>query len=105
MAVTNLTPMDVADMMARGEVLLIDVREPHEIAQVRIPGAVNVPLSTFNPSALPDPEGKRVVFSCRSGVRSVTASEAAQLVHKTYNSHMAGGIIAWGQAGLPVEQG
>ena len=48
--------------LREGSIVLVDVREPHEFAAGHIPGAVSQPLSTFDPSALP--EGKRVVFSC-----------------------------------------
>jgi rhodanese-related sulfurtransferase len=85
--------------------LLVDVREPNEIAAQRIPGAINLPLSTFDPSELPDPEGKRLVFSCRTGRRSVTASQAAQAAGLPYDSHMAGGIVAWTEAGFDTESG
>jgi len=44
-----------------------------------------------------------VVFSCRSGRRSVTASLAAQEQGFAYGSHLAGGILAWKSAGLPTE--
>ena len=62
-----------------------------------------MPLSNFNPADIPDPEGKRVVFACRSGKRSVTASQAAQAHGLPYDSHLAGGIIGWKAAGLPTE--
>ncbi len=58
--------------------LLVDVREPNETAVESYPDAVIVPLSAFDPAAIPDPQGKQVVFACRSGRRSVTASLAAQ---------------------------
>ena len=60
-------------------------------------------LSGFDPSQIPDPEGKQVVFACRSGRRSVTASQAAQAHGLPYDSHLAGGILAWKAAGLPTE--
>lgn len=104
MSVHNLTPAEVAAMLARDEVLLVDVREPHEVAAQAIPDAINVPLSTFDAAQIPDPKGKRVVFSCRSGVRSVTASEKAQAQGYPYDSHMASGIIGWVQAGFGTEQ-
>jgi rhodanese-related sulfurtransferase len=46
-----------------------------------------------------------VVFACRSGRRSVTASLAAQDAGYPYKSHLAGGIIAWKAAGLPTSTG
>ena len=68
-----------------------------------IPFYVCAPLSTFDPSQIPDPKGRQVVFACRSGRRSVTASQAAQAKGFAYDSHLAGGILAWKAAGLPTE--
>jgi rhodanese-related sulfurtransferase len=101
--VTNLTPQQVADGVRAGRMLLIDVREPNETAVESFPDAVVVPLSSFDPAAIPDPQGKEVVFACRSGRRSITASVAAQDAGFPYKSHMAGGILAWKQAGLPTK--
>jgi rhodanese-related sulfurtransferase len=101
--VRDLTPQDVVQGLQQGRVLLVDVREPNETALERFPGAVIVPLSAFDPAAIPDPQGREVVFACRSGRRSVTASLAAQEQGFAYDSHLAGGILAWKDAGLPTE--
>jgi rhodanese-related sulfurtransferase len=100
--VTNLTPEQVAAGLREGRILLVDVREPNETAVESYPEAVIVPLSCFDPAAIPDPQGKEVVFACRSGRRSVTASLAAQDNGFPYKAHLAGGIIAWKAAGLPT---
>jgi rhodanese-related sulfurtransferase len=104
-AVEDLTVEQVKAGLEDGSILLVDVREPNELAVERIPGAVDFPLSTFDPSALPDPEGKRLVFTCRSGRRSVAASKAAQGAGLPYDAHMAGGILAWKEAGFDTENG
>ena len=91
--------------MAEGRYLLVDVREPNEVAVDAYPGAVVVPLSSFDPNDIPDPRGKTVVFACRSGKRSVTASLAAQSAGLAYDSHLAGGMLAWKAAGLPTTTG
>jgi rhodanese-related sulfurtransferase len=101
--VHDLAPEDVAQGLTEGTMLLVDVRELNETAVERYPGAVVVPLSTIDPSQIPDPQGRRVVFACRSGRRSVTASQAAQVQGLPYDSHLAGGILAWKAAGLPTE--
>jgi rhodanese-related sulfurtransferase len=49
------------------------------------------------------PEGSEIVFTCRSGRRSVTASLAAQEQGFAYDAHLAGGLLAWKAAGLPTE--
>jgi rhodanese-related sulfurtransferase len=91
--------------MAEGRYLLVDVREPNEVAAEAYPGAVVVPLSTFDPFAIPDPGGQQVVFACRSGKRSVTASLAAQAAGLSYDKHLAGGMLGWKAAGLPTRTG
>lgn len=102
-SVRDLTPEDVERGLAEGRMVLVDVREPNETALERFPGAVLIPLSAFDPAAIPASAGREVVFACRSGRRSVTASLAAQEQGFTYGSHMAGGILAWKAAGLPTE--
>jgi rhodanese-related sulfurtransferase len=103
--VHDLTPEEVSKGMAEGRCLLVDVREPNEVAVEAYPGGVVVPLSTFDPAEIPDPQGKQVVFACRSGKRSVTASLAAQAAGLPYNKHLAGGMLAWKASGLPTRTG
>ena len=103
--VHDLTPEDVAKGVAEGRYLLVDVREPNEVAVEAYPDAVVVPLSSFDPQDIPDPLGKQVVFACRSGKRSVTASLAAQVKGLPYDKHLAGGLLAWKAAGLPTRTG
>ena len=103
--VHDLTPDDVSKGMADGRYLLVDVREPNEVAVEAYPGAVVVSLSGFDPQDIPDPQGKQVVFACRSGKRSVTASLAAQAAGLAYDKHLAGGMLAWKAAGLPTKTG
>ena len=103
--VTDLAPEDVSRGMAEGRYLLVDVREPNEVAAEAYPGAVVVPLSGFDPRDIPDPDGKQVVFACRSGKRSVTASLAAKAAGLAYDNHLAGGMLAWKAAGLPTKTG
>ncbi len=101
--VRDLTPHEVAQGLEQGRVVLVDVREPNETAIERFPGSVLVPLSAFDPATIPAPPEAEVVFACRSGRRSVTASLAAQEQGFDYDSHLAGGILAWKAAGLPTE--
>lgn len=103
--VHDLTVEEVARGITEGRMLLVDVREPNETAVESYPDAVLVPLQSFDPSAIPDPKGKQVVFACRSGKRSVTASLAAQQAGYPYDSHLAGGLLAWKAAGLPTKPG
>jgi rhodanese-related sulfurtransferase len=103
--VEDLAPADVAAGIADGRYLLVDVREPNEVAVEAYPDAVVVPLSGFDAKDLPDPHGKQIVFACRSGKRSVTASLAAQAAGLAYDKHLAGGMLGWKAAGLPSKTG
>jgi rhodanese-related sulfurtransferase len=101
--VRDLQPDEVARGLAEGRMLLVDVREPNETAVERYPEAFYLPMSQFDPSALPDPQGRQVVFACRSGSRSAAASLMAQAAGFPYDAHLAGGIKAWKALGLPTE--
>lgn len=102
--IVHLTPQEVRTGLENGTLLLVDVREPNETELERIPGAVCMPLSGLDPQILPDPAGKRLVFSCRSGQRSQKAAALAQAAGLPYEEHLQGGILAWKQAGFPVER-
>lgn len=100
----RLMPEEVKKGLNEGSILLVDVREPLEFVEGRIAGSLLFPLSTFDPSHLPECGSKKLVFSCRSGRRSVTAfNQAAASGVKAYG-HLEGGILAWAAAGLPVIQ-
>jgi len=99
--VVDLDREDIKQGLQDGSILLVDVREPHEYAAGHIPGAVLHPLSAFDPSSLP--EGKRIVFSCAAGVRSVRALEFAQAAGLDIREHYKGGFKDWISAGEPVE--
>ena len=104
--VHDLTPEDVSKGMAEGRYLLVDVREPNEVAVEAYPGGVVVPLQTFDPGGHSGSRrASRWCFACRSGKRSVTASLAAQAAGLPYDKHLAGGIFGWKAAGLPTKTG
>lgn len=81
---------------------LIDVREQNEWDQGHVAEAVLNPMSAFDVTALPDDPDATVVFMCRSGKRSMTVAShlASDGILTGYN--LAGGILAWVDAGYPV---
>lgn len=97
----DLKPQDVQRKLEAGEAILIDVREPGEYEAQRIPGALLFPLSEFEGKYLPLEGARQVILHCGSGNRS---RQAAQRLFKhgvVEAFHLAGGIKAWVQAGLP----
>jgi rhodanese-related sulfurtransferase len=101
----DLSLDEVKQGLADASILLVDVREPHEFAAARIPGAINVPLSTFDPSEIAPRPGQIVVFSCRSGARSLKAIDASRAAGFDYDTHYPGSMLEWVGAGEPVEAG
>jgi rhodanese-related sulfurtransferase len=80
---------DFARLVADRSCVVVDVREPHEYAAGRIPGAINLPLSRFNPSDLP--QGKPAVLVCLAGRRSAKALQQALRAGRTEVRHYAPG--------------
>ncbi len=84
------------DWLKKDEAILIDVREEEEFAVQSVPEAILAPLSSFYPNDINVPEGKKVIFMCRSGARSARAcfffnQEFPEI--EAYN--LEGGILAW----------
>lgn len=81
---------------------VIDVREPWEFDGGRVPGAVNLPMSTIGEQLDQLPDGAFAVI-CKVGGRSGRVVEA--LVARGYDAtNVDGGTDEWIAAGYPVEQ-
>ncbi|WP_374282490.1 rhodanese-like domain-containing protein [Novosphingobium sp.] len=100
----ELTPGELAQLLRDDRALVVDVREVDEFAAGHIPGAVNLPLSTFQTSQLPDAGGRTMVLNCAAGRRSAMALERCAMARTEVDTHLAGGFGAWQAAGLPVER-
>ena len=100
----EITATQLAELLDKGEALVVDVREVNEFADGHIPGAVNMPLSTFQASKLPKAEGKTIILNCLGGKRSGMALDKCSVAQEAVDTHLAGGFGAWASAGLPVER-
>lgn len=94
---------ELHDMLRKDEAVVVDVREADEFAAGHIPGAINMPLSAFQPARLPDAPGKVLVLNCMGGKRSGMALEKCAGARAAVDTHLAGGFGAWTAANLPVE--
>ena len=94
----EVDPDEARRLMQEGAILL-DVRELNEWHIGRAPRAIHIPLSAVDPAAVP---GTGLVLAiCRSGRRSAQA--VAQLSAAGREAiNVAGGMVAWRDAGLPV---
>lgn len=83
-------------MMSKKEnFLLIDVREPHEHAAFNIGGEL-IPLSEILSHTDKIPEGKKIVFYCQKGIRSVIAIQRLQQKFPDNELiNLSGGMEEW----------
>ncbi len=103
-APASIDAIELDRKMRAGEVVLIDVREPHEFASESIPGARCMPLSVFRPDQVPS-TGMPVVFQCLSGARSGRALALYRGAGQSGGLNLQGGINGWKAVGLPVKRG
>lgn len=82
--------------------ILLDVREPFEFAEGHIPGSILMPLGRVAVEAGDLPRDATVYVICRSGNRSVTASEILVQLGFTDVRNVMGGILAWQSAGHAI---
>lgn len=105
--VTDVSPNQLGQWLDQGDTLLVDVREGFEHAEESIAGSELHPLSKFDPDRVRElASDRRVVFHCKSGVRSKDAAGRFARAATTDGTvfHLAGGIEAWKAAGRPCER-
>lgn len=114
--VPGASPREVQQRMQQNpKMLLIDVREPDELATTgAAPGAINVPLGVLPIKAdqelaetLRDPRlqdrDQEVVVTCGAGGQSSLGAKTLKDMGFTNVRYMEGGMRGWTEAGLPTE--
>jgi rhodanese-related sulfurtransferase len=111
-AVPKVTPAQAREMMDKGNVLVVDVRDGTEVAQTgKVAGAVHVPRGMLEFRADPDSpyhdknfsKDKTVILYCASGGRSALSGKLLKDFgyDKVYN---LGGFKDWAEGGNPVDK-
>lgn len=93
----------VYDLKDHEEVYLLDVREQFEYDEKHIPGINLLPMSELENRLGEIPTDKTVLVTCRSGNRSNQVTQFLRQNGFDNVHNMSGGIIAWEDAGYPVE--
>lgn len=101
-SLTSLSPAEVSARIKAGKALLVDIREPDEVARERIAGSVVAPLSLFEEADLDLRPGRDVIFMCRTGNR--TGANCARLTDRIPGEAFVldGGLDGWKARGLPT---
>ena len=112
----ELSPAEAAEADTNSELaLIVDVREPGEFNESHVPGAVNIPRGLLeiradpaSPSAdaaLSADRSARILLYCTKGpgARSLLAAQTLTSMGYERVEVLGGGLIAWTEAGLPVE--
>ncbi len=100
----QLTVEQVKDLADRGEVALLDVREPDEWADAHIEGATWIPLGDLDQRYGELDPGKHWVAYCHVGARSAQAAYFLQDAGLNV-ANMVGGIMAWERRRYPTVSG
>lgn len=99
---SSITVQELKRDLDEGGVHVVDVRTPAEFGEVHIVGSELMPLDRLRPDEL---KGHRCVLVCRSGQRASKAREKLESAGCDQLRILEGGVVAWEEAGLPVNLG
>ena len=95
----EITPLELAARLKAGDdLLLLDVREPHELEISSLPGAQLIPLGQLAAQMDGLDRTRELVLICRTGTRSARALEVLTGAGFTHVKNLRGGINAWARA-------
>ncbi|MDI3340593.1 MAG: rhodanese-like domain-containing protein, partial [Sphaerobacter sp.] len=103
--VPEVDPRTAWERAQRGKAVIVDVREPDEVADIAVPGAITIPLGQLESQVERIPADREVLFLCRSGNRSAYATDFYQKHGHNRTANIAGGMLAWQEARLPTTRG
>ena len=98
----RLSPSLASELMAKGEVVPVDVRTPAERNTKRIPDSVALPLTRLGDRLNELPKDRPLLVYCAGGYRSSIAASLLERAGITGTVELAGGVAAWEAAHLPV---
>ena len=101
---TRIDVNEAKEMIEKGDVAVIDVREPHEYNAGHVPDATLIPVNSVYARREELPRDKDLIFVCALGQRSALASEMAAAAGLSRLFNLEGGTEAWIKAGLSVDK-
>ncbi len=91
----HLNTDQLKDLIHTGSPLLLDVREPHEVAICQIPGSTNIPMNQVPSHLMQFELDQEIVAICHHGMRSAAVADFLESRGFTKVMNLTGGIDAW----------
>ncbi|MBI4300437.1 MAG: rhodanese-like domain-containing protein [Chloroflexi bacterium] len=101
----RVSVQEAKDMIDKGNLQIVDVREPNEYASGHIAGALLIPVGSVLARRAELSSDKEILFVCKVGQRSALACEMASAVGRAKLFNLEGGTDAWIAQGYSVVNG
>lgn len=99
----QISPTEAAALLEQGKAMIVDVREPDEFAARHIPASLSRPLSLADHGPLACGQDVELLFTCQTGRRTAANADRLAALGPAGHVHLlAGGVDAWGKAGLDL---
>jgi rhodanese-related sulfurtransferase len=105
--VPTVSPNQAADMLAKKQAIIVDVREQEERSEEYIEGTLFIPLAQLESrlDELVAYKDRPIIVQCRSGRRSNIAGASLLKAGFKQVLNLDGGILAWNKQGLATVKG
>ena len=96
MEIGEILPEELSERLKRGErPVILDVREPGEVAIASFPGATHIPMGEIASRAAELDPGQETVVVCHHGIRSAQVAMYLARLGFTRVANLSGGIDLW----------
>jgi rhodanese-related sulfurtransferase len=102
-SIPEVDPTVAGERLEAGEALILDVREPEELQQVSVAGALHIPLGDLQYRLEEVPRDREVYVLCHVGQRSAMATEFLRHLGHERVWNIRGGVVGWLRSGLPAD--
>jgi hydroxyacylglutathione hydrolase len=100
--IARMNGAELAPLLARGAVTVVDVRNRNEWDAGHLPGAIHIPGGHLEARVAEIPRDKPIVVQCQSGARSAIAASVLHRLGRHDVTNLTGGITQWAADGREV---
>jgi rhodanese-related sulfurtransferase len=99
----RITVTELSELMDKGDVFVLDVREEAELDFGKINGSHLIPMGQIEERMEEIPKDKKIVTYCRTDNRSSMIANLLESKGFSDVSFLEGGILEWGQIDDSIE--